>query len=226
MEKVQGEVVSVQGKPILPNLNDSSVVKNAVVTKKQSKLRKLWRGFFAEDLKTIKGNIVHDIVVPSVKNGIANAITSAVHMALFGKNGGYNIPGGYYRPYNNGYTGINYNKIYTAQNGTVVNPRGSSGPSITQGDTLNAGRYTPTDVYDPYALQYATYQDAEGVYFELCKKISSYGVASVSNLYGASGVTDYDVITTKWGWYNIPTHQIIPTGNTWVLRLPMPVPIT
>ena len=227
VEKVQGEVVSVQGKPVKPvaNLDPVSVVQQAAVVKKQSGIRKFWRGFFAEDFRTAGGNVMNDVVMPSIKSGIANALTGLIYGALFGRNGAYNALGSPYRPFTNYQSPINYNKVYNVANGVVTNYKQPQGPSVTPGDTINVGMYKSTDIYDPYALQYLTWQDANDVYLELCRRISQYGVATVSNLYTASKQSVYDSVMVKWGWYDIPTHQIIPTGTYWVLKLPQPVPI-
>ena len=83
VEKVQGDVIGV-GKNSNPEKDPVMPVVNSATVKKQSGLKKLWKGFFAEDLKTVRGNVMETVIKPSIKSGIANAVTSAVYMWLFG----------------------------------------------------------------------------------------------------------------------------------------------
>lgn len=218
MEKVQGEVVSVAKKPV-PDA--SSVVSQVPEVKKRNGVSKLFRGFFVEDFKTVRGNVVQNILLPSLKNGLFNIITGTVSMWLWGKNGGG--PAGStspYRPWLNPYGYTGYNGYYKSPSAAVTSP---AGRGVTQGDTLgNVGVYRSTDVYDPYMIQYYTWDDAEKVYVELCKKISMYGLATVKDLFTASKLTNPEVVSVDWGWYDIPTHTIIATGDFWILKLPQP----
>ena len=222
VEKVTGEVVQVGNKNVqAETLN--SVVNSSVTIKKKSGLKKLWGGFFAEDLKTVRGNVLETVVKPSIKAGIANAITSAVYMWLFGKNG-YNPPaGGIFRPLLSN-TATAYNNVYRIQNNQVVSPT-VTGPKVSVGDN-NFGHYTSTDVYDPNYLRYASYADAMAVFESLKERIGKYQVATVKNLMDLSGATGYEMVLQNWGWYDLPWSRIVPVGDgTWILKLPQPTPL-
>lgn len=227
VEKVQGEVVAVGNKNVsTETLN--SVVQSSATVKKTSGLKKLWRGFFAEDLKTVRGNVMETVVKPSIKAGIANAITSAVYMWLFGKNG-YNAPsGGIWRPLLGNIASQNnstaYSNIYRIQNGQVVSPN-LTGPKVSIGDN-GFGKYTSADVYDPEYIRYASYADAMAVFESLRERIGKYGVATVKNLMDLSGMTGYEMVLQNWGWYDLPWNKVLPAGDgTWILKLPQPTPL-
>ena len=196
------------------------VVKTAAVVKKQSGIKKFWKGFFAEDFKSVKSNITDSVVKPTIKNGIYGILTSALSMWLFGKTGAQN-QNGLFRP--TFFGGINYSNMYKVQNGSVI-PGGQIPGTVTPvGGSANAA-FRSTDVYNPYMFAYASWQDAENVYISLCQRIATYGVATVRNLYDMSGVSGADVITVDWGWYDLPNHQNLPNGDgTWCLKLPNPV---
>lgn len=225
MEKVSGEVV---GTPAAVNLTIPSVVKSAAVVdpKKQSALKKLWKGFFAEDLKTVRGNITENVIKPGIKSVIANMITGAVNMWLFGKNGTPSVGNGLFRPLWYGNNTINYASPYKISPNGVTAPTNVIQPNqskMTVTNDANIGRYTSTDVYNPEFLRYASWQDAENVYTEMLSRVAQYGVATVKNLMDASGVTGYEVVLQNWGWYDIPNHRVIPVGDgTWILKLPQP----
>jgi len=216
VEKVQGEVVSIGNK----NVKDETlapVISNAATVKKTSGLKKLWRGFFAEDFKTVRGSVMETVIKPSIKSGIANAITSAVYMWLFGKNGYSNAPGGIFRPLLSG-GAVSYNGITRIQNGQVV-----TSPKVSIGNDANFGRYTAAEVYDPEYIRYASYQDAVNVLEGLRERIGKYQVATVKNLFDLSGQIGYEMVLQNWGWYGIEWYRIVPVGDgTWILRLPQP----
>lgn len=224
VEKVKGEVVGV---PAKVNEDVAPVVSN-VTLKKSSGLKKFFKNFFAEDPKTVKENVVKGVIEPSIKSAIANAVTSAVYMWLFGKNGYANAPGGIFRPLwssNNVNNLTNYANQYRIQNGPVV-ANGQSKITVTNGTTSNVpvmGGYTAAEVYDPDYIRYGSWEEAENVYIEMAKRISDYTVATVRNLYMFSRVSNPEVITGNWGWYDIPWHKVVPVGDgTWVLKMPQP----
>lgn len=222
VERVNGEVVGVGNKV---NENLPSVVTSSVVTtnKKESGLGKLWKGFFAEDLKTVKTNVVESVIKPSIKSGIANAITSAVYMWLFGKNGYTNGPAGIFRPLNNTPMGYNYANQYRIQNGQVVQP-GAPKVSVSGPAT---GVYTSANVYNPEYIRYGSFADAENVYLGMMERIGKYGVATVKNLMDLSGMSSCEMILQNWGWYSIEWRRVLPSGDgmTWILKLPEPCPL-
>ena len=219
VEKVQGQVVNNNGttdEKLVP------VVKTAAVVQKQSALKKFWKGFFAEDLKTVRGNVWESVIKPSIKNGIANTLTSAIYMWLFGKNGNPNASNSFFRPLWMGNNNIvNYANMYKVPNNSTqtVSINNNNQQSVTTTNTFRS-----TDIYDPSMFAYASWQDAENVYISLAQRISNDGVATVRNLYDLSGAMAVDTITVNWGWYDLPNHSILPRGDgTWILKLPQPV---
>lgn len=214
LPKVNNVNASIELQPIVSN----------VVTKKPSGLKRLWKGFFAEDIKTVKADVVKQVIEPSIKTGIANAITTAVYMWLFGKNGYSTGPGGLFRPLMSGNSNlINYaSGIYRLQNGPTLSNGSVPGSKISV-DNSSVGTYRSTDVYDPEYIRYPSWQDAENVYTGLCKQIVNYKVATVRQLYNLSNVSNPEVILGNWGWFDLPWHRVIPVGDgTWILKLPQP----
>ena len=203
-----------------------SVVTSSVTVKKASGLKRLWKGFFAEDFKTVRGNVTENVIKPSIKAGIANAITSAVYMWLFGKTG-YNGVGNIWKPLLGGgnVVGTGYSNIYKVPSGQMATSPMLSGPKVSVGDT-NFGRYTSTDVYDPEYIRYGSYADAMAVFESLRERIGKYGVATVKNLMDLSGMTGYEMVLQNWGWYDLGWNKVLPMGDgTWILKLPQPTPL-
>ena len=223
IEKVQGEVIGV-GKSVPPqNEQITPVVSTAATVKEATGLKALWKGFFAEDLKTVRKNVMKTVIEPSIKSGILNAVTCAVSMWLFGKNGYTNAPGGMYRPFiaNNSTA---YNSIVRLQNGQIIS-NANSGPKVSVGDS-NVGKFTSAEVYNPEYIHYASYEDAMNVYNGICERIGKYTVATVRDLYKLSSLETYDMVLQNWGWYGVEWYRILPAGDgTWFLKLPQPTPV-
>lgn len=207
-------------KPVVP------VVKTPAVAPKQSGMKKFWSNFFMEDAKSVKTSVVESVIKPSIKNGIYNTVMSALGMFLFGKNGsGMGLMNSGLRQFLPGGSNIvNYSSMYKMQNNGAVSQGNIPGRVTTSGPVL--GTFTADDIYDPYNIQYMSWQDANNVYVGMLKKIGECGSATIKHLYQISKVTvpiDKDIVSIEWGWYDIPNHQIFPNGDYWVLKLPKPV---
>ena len=222
VEKVQGEVVGVGNKNVREETL-TPVIANTATVKKTTGLKRLWKGFFAEDWKTVRGNVMDTVIKPSIKSGILNAITSAATMLLFGKNGYSPRAGSWFTP--NFIGGTQYSNIIRTTNNQLIN-NGTSKVSVVGNNVANFGHYTAAEVYDPEYIRYASYQDAMNVYESLCDRISRYTVATVKNLYDLSGQNGYDMVFQNWGWYGFDFYRILPVGDgTWILKLPQPTPL-
>jgi len=223
VEKVQGEVVQVGNKNVSAETL-TPVVANSTKVKEATGLKKLWKGFFAEDLKTVRSNVFESVVKPSIKAGIAHTLTSAIYMWLFGKNG-YSAPSGGIFGNVLRQSGTIYSNPYKIPTSGQIAAPNITGPKVSVGDN-NFGRYTSTDVYDPEYIRYGSYADAMAVFDSLRERIGKYGVATVKNLMDLSGLSGYEMVLQNWGWYDLGWNKVLPMNDgTWILKLPQPTPL-
>lgn len=219
MELKQNEVPDLNaGKLTIEKSDDKPVtdvkpVTQAVV-KKRSGIGRLFKNFIAEDVTNVKGFLFKDVLVPSVKNAIADLIISATNMTLFGKSGQVGRRPGIIGKVGN----TNYGNMYRGN--LAVNQSTLNGTLQQQNPTQVA------DIYDFNEICYTSYQAAEEVYVKLCERIALYNMATVANLYTFSGITTNEATYSNWGWYDIPTHRIESAGGGYyVLILPKAIPL-
>lgn len=175
------------------------VVKGPVKIKK-NKMREFTDAFISEDISNVKTHIVSDVLIPTIKNTVADIIIDSVRM-IFGvapnrKIGGSNVN-----------SKISYSSFY---NGSTT--------SRTEEPRTRTGFD-----YDQIILDR---RDAEEVLSRLDETIEAYGIATVGDLYDALGVTCDNYQINSYGWTNIVNARVIPVrGGGFVLDLPKAMPI-
>lgn len=175
------------------------VVKGPVTIKK-NRMREFTDAFISEDISNVKTHIVSDVLIPTIKNTIADIIIDSVRM-IFGvapnrKPGSAGASSKI--SYSNYYNGNNTNRF--------EEPRARTGFD-----------------YDQIVLDR---RDAEEVLSRLDEAIEAYGQASVGDLYDALGVTCDNYMINSYGWTSIVTARIVPVrGGGFVLDMPKAMPL-
>jgi hypothetical protein len=181
------------------------VKKGDVVRKKKSTGRKFIDSFFGEDISNVKDYLIFDIMIPSLKDGIIDAVTNGLTMLLTGNRGGSKVTG----RVRNVSGGTNYSKIYTL-NGTSRNER----PFNKARDS----RYAMTNgMEDEIILQ--SRAEAEEVLEVLICRVEDYGSATVGDLYDALGETSSPT-DRKWGWFDLSSARVVRVTDGYLIRLP------
>lgn len=180
------------------------VIKNPGEIKKKNAFEKFKDTFLGDNLEHVIDYLVGDVVVPAIKDLIANTIIGSVEMSLFGER----------RTRARGtYSG---GSIYTG--GTPYNTLYSTNPSANP-YTQQARRAANAGV----SITYQTDQDAGDVWestLGIFEEVKSVAVAEVYDLSGMTpSVQDY-----KHGWYDLRgvTKTILEDGRC-VLNFPPPV---
>lgn len=173
-----------------------------VVTGKVSKKKKGFiEGFIEEDAKTIASSIKNDVLVPTIKDLIANGIKMGVDMLLFGESsGGYS----YHGPRKGGTA---YNQMYT--NRQVV----SAGHKVQ-----------PRLRHDVEILTFDQRIDAELVLESLSDQMEKYHCFSIANYYQACK-WPYEYTDDNYGWYTMEGISILHVPGGWTIDFPKPEPL-
>lgn len=175
------------------------VIKGKAITKKRSFGRKFADIFFGEEVVDVKGYILQDVLVPSIKDTISDIVTGGIDMLLFGERRARSGR----RPINgNGYT--SYSNYY---GGNTKASQGRVKPSSS------SGRYYIEDVI------LDSRGDAEEVLGNMIDTIKDYGMVSVADLYdmvNIAGVfTDH-----SWGWFDLGNASVRRVREGYMLVLP------
>lgn len=172
-------------------------VKPVVTGKVTKKNKGLLGSFIEEDAKTIASSIRDDVIVPTVKDLIANGFKMAIDMLLFGEsNGGYS----YHGPRRNG---TNYNQMY-------VNRQVSSGNKVK-----------PKSRYDVEVLEFEQRIDAEMVLEALSDQMEKYQCFSIADYYKACK-WPYEYTDDNYGWYTMQGISIVHVPGGWTIDFPRP----
>jgi len=174
------------------------VVTGSVKSRKKSEARKLASIFTPEDMESIKSYILTDVIVPGIKNALADAVS----ILLFGDAGrlGTRRSSG---------SKLMYQRCY--------DDRRDSRRDYDHRRTM------PGYEYDDIIIE--SRGEAELVLERLDEIISSYGMASVADLYDLVGMTNRSYTDNKYGWTDIRSAKVTRVRDGYILQLPRALPI-
>lgn len=175
------------------------VVSSGVKTRKKSEVKKFAGVFVPEDAESVKSYILMDVVVPGIKNAIADVVS----IMLFGDSGRLGRGGG------RGGSKISYQKYYRDD----------------RDDRRDYGRPRTAAGFDYDDILFETRGDADMVLDQLESCIANYGVASVADLYDLAGITCRSYTANKYGWTDIRTAKVIRVRDGYIIQLPRTVQI-
>ena len=176
------------------------VVKGKVTTRKPKGAKKFFSKFFNEDITDVKEYIVGDVVIPAIKDIIADTITNAINMVLYGETRGRRTS-----------RGGGYKSSYTRYFESPYSHRSTRNKALSNSD--------PFDL-DEIILE--NYADADDALTEMCELIEHYGNASVADLYDILGL-ECPWTWRDYGWEALGKAEAIrlPDG-CYALDLPKP----
>lgn len=173
------------------------VVSGGTKTRKKSEVKKFAGIFVPEDTDSVKSYILTDVVVPGIKNAIADVVS----IILFGEAGRIGGRG-------NGKSKIAYQKYYDRDDRREYGRPRTAGGGFDYDDIL-----------------FETRGDADLVLDRLEACINDYGIASVSDFYDLAGVTCRSYTANKYGWTDIRTAKVVRVREGYIIQLPRTVQI-
>lgn len=173
------------------------IVQGEVVAKKKPKIQKVAETFFGGDLKDVIKSTVNDVVIPSAKNMIFDTFTQGLSRIMWSDG---RQPAG--RP-----------------NTQHVNYAATSRRNVGRGSFYSSSRPASRGVDD---VILSSRDDANMVVSELQRRISNYGMVSISDLYSLVGITG-DYTDEAYGWRNLNGVTVQNVGvNQFRINLPRP----
>lgn len=162
------------------------VVQGNTRVKKKSDARKLFDIFVPEDTSSVKNYILHDVVIPSVKN----AISSVVDIVLFGEVRRSRKKG-------DGTSRVSYGSYYESER----DRRREYSASQSR------------NVFDYGMIEYDTRGDAEMVLATMDDALERYGYVSVLDIYDMSNISDVPHSAGKYGWTDLTGTRVSRQRN-------------
>lgn len=176
------------------------VVSGNVKTKKRSEALKFADIFTSEDVNTVKNHIFSDVLVPSIKKMISDAIKTGIDMILYGDSDVSRTKSPASK--------ISYAKYYNE-------------PSYR---SASEDRYSKRETYEYNNIVLETRGDAEAVLMALEDMINQYDIASVADLYDLVGIVG-SYTDNKYGWTSVRSARIERVRDGYVIRMPKALPL-
>lgn len=179
----------------------NKVVNGNVKTKKKTKADEFADDFIAQSMTSVVSDIFTEVLLPSFKNMISDAVKSGIDRLLYGDSS--------YRKNSNNTPAskISYNKYYTEQ-------------SAYKPDVPVRIRET----YDYNNIVFNSRGDAEAVLMSMDELISKYEVVRVADLYDLAGITG-NYTDYKYGWTDIRSARIERIRDGYIIRMPKALPL-
>lgn len=179
------------------------VITGTAKVRKKSPARKFADVFISEDVENVKTYILSDVIVPAIKNLIANTIKDGIDMCLYG---GVNRRDGRSR---SGADYVSYNRFSDRDRRDRYDDR----------DRTRRG-----SSFDCENITVPTRGEAERVLDALDDIIAEYKVARVGDLYDIVDLTAPHT-ANKYGWTNLRNAKVVRVGSEYGFILPKAMPL-
>lgn len=192
------------------------IVEGEVIRRKKPLGKRFAEIFIGGDAKSVGNYVLFEVLLPAVKDTLADAMSQGVERMLFGEARSTSRrtgrrPGGYY---DNSY--ISYNRPPNR----ATNVPGSYGRHDESRAVSRRSRAT----HDFDEIILSTRVEAEEVIDSLFDLVSKFESASVSDLYELVGVSG-SFVDEKWGWTDLRGASVSRIRNGYLLNLPKPEPL-
>lgn len=191
--------------------------------KKKSLGTKVKETFISTDLPDVKGNIVNDIIVPSAKNMVLDAIRSVamgavgtVEMMLFGRISRSSLGVGRSRDYSTYSSRVRYDSLSSV--GRQTRELTSAQRATFQFDSII---FEGVEIVD--GIERNARQQAQAVIDSMIDHIEMYKYATVRDLYDYANITTRDFTEASYGWRSFSTARPEPVaGGGYIIVCPKP----
>lgn len=159
--------------------------------------------FLSEDTRTVKNYILWDVLIPGIKNAVADVIIGGIEMALFGS-----TRGGRSKSSRGGGSYVSYSSYYDSDRSG-----GSRNRVDRSGNSAN---------YDFSSIILDSRGEAEEVLSSMEELVKKYGAASVADLCSLVGVGS-KFTDNRWGWTDCRDFSYRRAGRGYVLDFAKPI---
>ena len=183
-----------------PEREKLPTITNNVKIKKETEISKFKKNFFAEDAKTVKGQVFRNVVVPSIQRMITDVVKTGIDILIYG---------GRSNPDKNSRVGnISYSNYYD---------RNKSAPTIPSGAySKNTFSFNEVVLFDR--------GETEEVLMSLREQIDRYGMVSVADFYDMVGQSA-PYTANKYGWRDLRDASIDRVRDGYSINFPKASPL-
>lgn len=171
--------------------------------------------FVSEDVGDVRGYLLHDVLVPAMKDTISDLVNNGINMVLYGDTRG--------RASSRYSDSPSYTKYYKGGASYGSSSRYSSSGSVPFEPDRENRPMTRND-YSPYRWQdviIPSRSEAQDVLAQMIEILQMYDVVSVADLCEMLGM-DTVYTDNKYGWVNLDSGTVQQVRGGYLLRLPRP----
>ena len=177
------------------------IVKTPAKRRRQGDLEKFARSIVAEDARTVRTNIVTNVLIPGFKELLYDIVTKGARIVFYGEDGSKDVRSG-------NSSKVSYRSYYDA--------RRSERPRENKIDY----REPRTAVgYDYDNIIIASKGEAEDVLTRMDEMIDTYGAVSVADFYEMVGITG-EYTDNNYGWTDLRSAYVSRTRDGFIIRFP------
>lgn len=177
------------------------IVKTPAKRRRQGDLEKFARSIVAEDARTVRTNIVTNVLIPGFKELLYDIVTKGARIIFYGEDGSKDVRSG-------NSSKVSYRSYYDA--------RRSERPRENKIDY----REPRTAVgYDYDNIIIASKGEAEDVLTRMDEMIDTYGAVSVADFYEMVGITG-EYTDNNYGWTDLRSAYVSRTRDGFIIRFP------
>lgn len=175
-------------------------VVNGTAKRRRNDVRKITDIFIQEDISSVKSYVFMDVLVPAIKQAIADIVTDGVDILLFG--------------------GTGRSKKSKSISGSYTNY-----VAYSTKDRHNSSRDRVRERYSYDDIELDSRGEAEAVLDTMSAMIDKYGEVSVMDYYELVGLHG-EFTDEKFGWTNL-SHAGVERlrGGKYIVKLPRPKPL-
>ena len=159
--------------------------------------------FLSEDTRNVKNYILWDVLIPGIKNAVADVVIGGIEMMLFGSTRGRKGSSG-----SRGGSYVSYSSYYDSDRSVGGRSRVDRGGSSSNYDFSN--------------ILLDSRGEAEEVISSMEELVKRYGEASVADLCQLVGVTS-KFTDNRWGWTDCRDFSYKRSGRGYILDFARPI---
>lgn len=177
------------------------IVKTPAKRRRQGDLEKFARSIVAEDARTVRTNIVTNVLIPGFKELLYDIVTKGARIIFYGEDGSKDVRSG-------NSSKVSYRSYYDA--------RRNERPRENKVDYREPRTAVGYD-YDDIII--ASKGEAEDVLTRMDEMIDTYGAVSVADFYEMVGITG-EYTDNNYGWTDLRSAYVARTRDGFIIRFP------
>lgn len=181
------------------------VIKGSVITRKKSLGKRIKELFFGDDVPSVTGYIIHDVLIPAAKSTLSDMVSGGIEMLLFGSSRGTRTRRDKGKSY------VSYTNYYKSDE----RDGRDSHRDRPDHSRNNRARHN----FDDIIIE--SRGEAEEVLSHLVDMILDYDTACVADLYDLVGIPT-TFVDNKYGWTDLSGATISRVRAGYMINLPKP----